>query len=169
MQEPNTSKSEPKEWVKSAEDYYKKLCEEDEVLINLLSLHQEFIDRPFGEWLPEELSEMAGSMSTWLVNLNQIVTRYVGLTNANYVWKKQRRSEAYSRLKSQFDTIKDTEMAADNDILEEAKAHVMAQVIADNLKGLSDTLTTLVTTMQTRLKHIESDRVRSNTDDSVNY
>lgn len=157
----------PDEILVDAISNLEKLKRENTVLSEVFELLDQFSSRPFKNWSIDHLSRFAGELSMYLLSLGDLVAEYQLGANSAYMYRKFKSITSFKRLRKEMDTIKDAESEADLEVAEEYERQLVSQYEADALRALYQNCERLVSVIQSRMKHTETERVQANLSDEV--
>ena len=160
----------PEELVGDAIIQYTEVKDKNEILRGIYGILQAFDNKSFKDWTLDELSRAAGELSIYLVNLGDMLADAQLHANSSYIYRKLNYITEFKALRKNVDnlgkenTVKDAEFGADLETIPEYDQQLLTQHRADSLKLLYENCSRLISVIQSRLKHYESERVKLNLD-----
>lgn len=153
----------PDELLKQAQDTRNDLNDRDEILKAVLDLIDGIRKRKFKDWDVDTLSRIAGELAMYLVNLGEMVADATLVANSAYIYRKWYYATEYRRLRDETDfKIEDVKMGADVSASEKYEQQLLSQHYADTLKALYENVERIISVIQSRMKHAESQRMETN-------
>jgi len=154
----------PEELVNDAINSYAELKRKNVVLTDIYKILTAFQKKPFKDWTLDQLSRAAGELSVYLVNLGDYLADAQLEANSAYIYRKLKHITEFKKLRGELDTVKDAEFGADIETGAEYEEQLLSQHRADILKLLYENCNRLISVIQSRLKHYESERVKLSLD-----
>ena len=110
---------------------------------------------------PDEISRAVVKLSVLLCSLGGLVAQIVSEANEGYIFRKFMYAWEFTTLKSDIKGAKAESLALQNTI-EHHRSEMIKRFISDYMKAYKDDIERLVSSMQSRLKTLQSERINSN-------
>ena len=108
---------------------------------------------------PEQLGHHIHKLSTLSFRFAELVTKLTTKANEAYIYRKFRYVWEYQVLSG---TIKDKESMAQDSIFKECEHELITRFVADHFKVKLEAVERLVSVLQSRLRQVERDWIKSN-------
>lgn len=139
-----------------------KFYKENEVISEVMEMNETLKSAPMKDWQPGDLSRAVSKIAIYLVNVGQLVSDLETAANANYIFYKWQRADHVQRLTKEADKgITLAKEVAELEVTEELQDKMFARYMADSVKSLYDDMERLVSTIQTRLRVMENEKIRT--------
>jgi len=135
---------------------------EDGIVAEILNIINVFKDADISEFTGDELSRAAVKLSVLLVNLGQEVSTAELTASSAYIYRKWKKAGVVTRLLKESNMkVTQVKETVENDMGAEAEQELIYRHIADILKSLYDDAERLVSVIQSRLRILTNEEIRT--------